>query len=311
MGAQNPIAGVQALTDLDALGDRRDRTVMWAHDSTGKLISGVIPGYGSEFAITVNSSTLQVTVGTGAAMLGGPNPATGGWPCVWLSDTFTLAARDATNPRIDLIIARVADDFYYTGGDNMAAVEIITGTPLATPVAPTPATADGSYITLGQLTVPSSANNGAVTLSQNTAYTTVPRAFLAGHTKRTYTPVLAQTNTIALVSGMNTFEYSMVGPWVMVSGFIRSAVTHSGGGGRPTITLPIATTLPVDSFTNLGTMTLYSGAKGTWHGPVAVYNNATTGVLQDSSGLAITDAVGNFDLPAGSKLTVNLCYPVA
>lgn len=316
MAASNPITGIQALVNVDALADRRDRTVIWAHDSSAKLITGVVPDYGAEFAITINSSALQVTVGNGAAMLAGHDPATGGYPCVWLSGVFTLNARDATNPRVDLIIARVADSFYWTGGDNAAQVEILAGAPGATPVAPTVPVSEGSYLVLGQLTVPSSANGGAVTLSQATAYTQVPRARLAGQTQHDYIPTFAQTNNIALDSTYRHVTWSRSGYRVQGEGNLTTAVTHSGGGGRPRVTLPVPHGQPLDGgYSMLGTMqVILPSVTKAFFGALVAHSaiGATQAYFKNYTGFSICDgSEGNFDFPAGTQVHFLLDYRVA
>jgi hypothetical protein len=49
---------------------------------------------------------------------------------------LTIAAANPSNPRIDLVCATVSDS-YYTGTSNTVAFSVITGTPAASPVAPT------------------------------------------------------------------------------------------------------------------------------------------------------------------------------
>lgn len=51
------------------------------------------------------------------------------------SMSVTIAAADATNPRYDLIVARVRDAAY-SGGTNTFAIESVTGTPAASPAEP-------------------------------------------------------------------------------------------------------------------------------------------------------------------------------
>ncbi len=49
---------------------------------------------------------------------------------------LTFTDGDATNPRIDLVVLRIYDSLYDNSGQTKAALEIIKGTPAATPVAP-------------------------------------------------------------------------------------------------------------------------------------------------------------------------------
>jgi hypothetical protein len=50
---------------------------------------------------------------------------------------LTLSEANATNPRIDLIVASVQDAFY-SGSFNQALLQVVTGTPAASPSPPTP-----------------------------------------------------------------------------------------------------------------------------------------------------------------------------
>lgn len=51
------------------------------------------------------------------------------------TSNVVIAASDPTNPRIDLIVARVRDAAY-SGATNTVAIEVVTGTAAASPVAP-------------------------------------------------------------------------------------------------------------------------------------------------------------------------------
>jgi hypothetical protein len=50
---------------------------------------------------------------------------------------LTLEAANATNPRIDLIVASVQDS-WYSGSFNQALLQVVTGTPAGSPSPPTP-----------------------------------------------------------------------------------------------------------------------------------------------------------------------------
>ena len=52
------------------------------------------------------------------------------------SSNIAVAASDPTNPRIDLVVMRVRDSAY-SGATDTVAIEVVTGTPAASPVAPT------------------------------------------------------------------------------------------------------------------------------------------------------------------------------
>lgn len=53
-----------------------------------------------------------------------------------VSEDKPIAVGDATNPRIDLIVLRIYDDAFDSTGRTEAAIEVVEGTPAATPAAP-------------------------------------------------------------------------------------------------------------------------------------------------------------------------------
>ena len=59
------------------------------------------------------------------------------------STNLAVAASDPTNPRIDLVVARIKDSAY-SGASDTFSLEVVTGTPAASPVTPT--TPDNSLL---------------------------------------------------------------------------------------------------------------------------------------------------------------------
>lgn len=70
---------------------------------------------------------------------------------------LTIAAADATNPRNDLVVARIRDA-QYAGAANTWDLFVIGGTPAATPVDPVIPT-DGSYLPLARVRVNAAATS--------------------------------------------------------------------------------------------------------------------------------------------------------
>lgn len=100
----------------------------------------------SDFAVSPGSG-LQVSIAAGEAFVSSRVAYD------TASNTVTLATANPTNPRIDLIVIRV------NVSAKTVAIAALTGTPAASPVAPTPAT-DPAGITelpLAQVTVPAGA----------------------------------------------------------------------------------------------------------------------------------------------------------
>lgn len=87
---------------------------------------GVVYGYGDELKVTPGSG-MAVKVGTGAAFVQGRMLEVYG-----AAETVSIAAADATNPRIDRVVVRVD----LSTAQRKAYLAVKTGTAAATPVAP-------------------------------------------------------------------------------------------------------------------------------------------------------------------------------
>src|SRR3954464_435191 len=96
---------------------------------------GVRYGTGDPLKIAT-SSGMTLAVNAGIAWVQGSASATAGMYtcCLDTASTVILATSDPTNPRIDNIIAQVTD---HGDGPSTAVVTPQTGTPAASPVAPT------------------------------------------------------------------------------------------------------------------------------------------------------------------------------
>lgn len=96
---------------------------------------GVRYGTGSPLLVQA-SSGMNVTVNAGVGFVQGTTSATSGMytGCLDTTSTLTVATSDPTNPRIDNVIMRFVDN-----GNNTSTgtVELQTGTPAPSPVAPT------------------------------------------------------------------------------------------------------------------------------------------------------------------------------
>ncbi|MFD5145357.1 hypothetical protein [Streptomyces sp. NPDC058401] len=124
--------------------------------------SGILPGsYGGEHRAagfwTDGTSAMTVNVSNGRAVIQGLHSQ--GYYQVTLDGgvALTVADGDAQFARVDLIVLRVYDASYDTSGKSEAAVEIIRGTPSATPVAPA---APVLSLPLYEIAVPAGASAG-------------------------------------------------------------------------------------------------------------------------------------------------------
>lgn len=111
---------------------------------------GVIRGYANEFLTFGDSSGRQVKVGTGECWI------KGNWGESTAQKTISIAANSSGNPRIDFVVLR--NDFL----NNRIEIDVITGTPAASPVAPA-LTQNTSKWEIGLALV--AVANGAVTIT--------------------------------------------------------------------------------------------------------------------------------------------------
>lgn len=92
-----------------------------------------------DLAVTQNGTpNMTVLVATGQVVVpGSEGTYQGAYICENRGSlSVSIAAADATNPRYDLIVARVRDAAY-SGATNTFAIEAVTGTPAASPAEPT------------------------------------------------------------------------------------------------------------------------------------------------------------------------------
>jgi len=96
----------------------------------------------ADLAITQNSPTgMSVLAASGWAAIVGTTQANMGTYIAYndASTVLTVTTANPSNPRIDIVVITVSDA-YYTGSLNTVALNVIAGTPAASPVAPsTPA----------------------------------------------------------------------------------------------------------------------------------------------------------------------------
>lgn len=130
MAEKNPPLYLQQRTDHTAEGDRALITSLVENE--GVAASGAL-------AVAQSSTpAMSVQVAAGRGYVQGDDNGSQGMYHVWndAAKTLTIAAADATNPRRDIVVARVYDA-YYAGATNAFALEVITGTAAASPSDPT------------------------------------------------------------------------------------------------------------------------------------------------------------------------------
>lgn len=138
-------------------------------DAAMYVAAGVVRDSATALAVSVDGSDV-VTVKAGGWVIPGNAVAGSG---VWrggiaVDVTANLAARDATYGRIDLVVARQLDtDVVSTHGAYTGRVQILTGTPSASPAVPV---LPSMAVELGRITVPASGGAPASVDSSHRTY---------------------------------------------------------------------------------------------------------------------------------------------
>lgn len=125
-----------AAADLRLQGASAFLTGVSPSGSTGIAARpGVRYGTGDPLKVAA-SSGMNITVNAGVAWVQGTASATAGMYtcCLDTAATLTVATSDPTNPRIDNVIAQITD---VGSSSSTTVVTLQTGTPAASPVAPT------------------------------------------------------------------------------------------------------------------------------------------------------------------------------
>lgn len=107
--------------------DAHRRAIGARYDAPGKVWG---------FAVSrTGSLSLGIGEGVAVAAYGAADLTDGAVEAYWPGGSVTLAAGDPSNPRIDAVVL-VAHDVAAGDGDNQVALEVVRGTPAATPAAP-------------------------------------------------------------------------------------------------------------------------------------------------------------------------------
>lgn len=133
MTERNPALWMQNRTDHTAEQERALFGILL--DAAG--LSGV-SGSGDLAVTQSGTPAMSVSVAAGKAVVSGTENANQGQYAVWndAAKTLTISAADGSNPRRDIIVARIKDAAY-SGASNTFTLEVITGTPAASPSDPT------------------------------------------------------------------------------------------------------------------------------------------------------------------------------
>jgi hypothetical protein len=253
---------------------------------------------------------LGVTVAAGRAFVAGDESSTQG--VYYVSNSadvdVALATADATNDRIDLIVARVKDSFY-SGGDDEWDLEAVTGTPSGAPVAP--AAPANSYV-LAEVLVPADpGGNPAITDSDITdmrAEATLPDRL--GHVWQDWTPTFGN---LTLGDGTQTARYTQAGKLV-VAEYALVFGSGSAMGSNPTVSLPVTGVVLGGNQNNRGTGVAHD-ANANARYPLAVRSTDTVAALHFFTGSPVTfgaiGATAPFTWTTSDVLQFSITYEAA
>lgn len=140
-------------------------------DAAMYVAAGVVRTSPTSLAVSVDGSDVVTVKAGGWVIPGNAVAGSGVWRGGIGSDvTAVLAARDATYGRIDLVVARQLDaDVVGTHGAYTGRVQILTGTPSASPAVPV---LPSMAVELGRVTVPASGGAAASVDSSHRTYAT-------------------------------------------------------------------------------------------------------------------------------------------
>lgn len=159
-------------SDGNTREDMRLAQQTWMSPDTAiTAASGIRPGASSgstPFDLQAVSA-MQCKITGGTALVQGTT-AQGAYAAYSNADTtLTFTAGNATNPRIDLVVLRVYDNFIDASGSTQATIEIVPGTPSATPSAP--ALPSATSLPLWEVRVNANVSSGNGGINSNPGWT--------------------------------------------------------------------------------------------------------------------------------------------
>lgn len=192
-------------------------------------------------------ATMNVVVAKGAAYINGADTTNQGWYHVFNDGDVALnvPASNPTNPRIDLVYLRIYDQAYL-GTESVAAIEIQTGVPDPSPVAPT---VTGTVLPLARILVGAGVTtitNANITnivtvaafkdiLTQNLALP--PEAWRNAETEG----IIGTNWTTRVTTEIPPFQYRLFNGCVEMRGAMRAVAAVDGSAGTvlsTIVTLP-------------------------------------------------------------------------
>lgn len=236
---------------LDA-GELRRADAALLAGANGIPFGGIARHSNTSLAVTVNGSD-QVTVQAGSVIVPGNAVSQTGAYRASLSaaQTGTLSARNATNGRIDLVIFRVLDtDVVGAHAAYKGRVEFVTGTPSATPVAPTLPT---MAVELARITVPQTGGGAATVDSTYRTYACAAGGTLVVATASRLPLVNVPNRQRAMVLDVGIEHEYRAGAWypIQVAGTVLVNTDPAGISGYVNF-IAAFSQLPVVTFNVVG-----------------------------------------------------------
>lgn len=193
-------------------------------------------------------ATMNVVVAAGKAYINGADTANQGWYHVFNDGdvAINVPGSNATNPRIDLVYIKIYDQAFF-GTENVAAIEIQTGVPDPSPVAPT---VTGTILPLAHITV----GAGVTTITNANISQVAPVAvFKDTLTQQLASPpeewrdaiaegIVAANWTTEVLSDIPRYKYRLFNGSVEIKGASRTTAALDGSAGTVSSTIM---TLPV------------------------------------------------------------------
>lgn len=257
-----------------------------------RVIEALIASQGvvssSDLAVTAKGTPdMSVNVATGEAFIIGTEQTEQGAYHVYNDATVnkTIATADATNPRYDLIVAKVKDS-EYSGSDDEWSLAVVTGTPAASPADPA---VPSNSITLARVQVDAgvtsivsgkitdvrtyaitngprgymgraqaTANQAGITVSTDLTGLTVTFTAVAGRRYRITTHVIGQQITagadqsVSIYEGATELQRATISLSAAFFGTFNPTLTVSPSAG--------AHTYKLKGMTTAGTMTMHGSA---------------------------------------------------
>jgi hypothetical protein len=345
----SPLALWQTGTDSQKLA----RLAQGAHllRPMATFAGGEIPTTGGGSHGVVGTSDLQVTgttlalsVAPGSCFINGTSSVDQGCYFGYSSTTLTvnLAAYN-TNPRIDFVVAQAQDNAEDSSGQTRFQIVAITGTPAASPTAPT---IPAGCLVLARVNVP--ANSGAPTITDRRVWAASIGGLhrVTSATKATGAAaafgefeIEADTGHVTIHSGTAHMPFGGVGPWrtasilgaaqgatsvtvasvdfryfqigKFVSAHLVLQFTSTGTSGQP---IALNTSLPAPRATQSAGTFFYNDAGSAFHGGNA---RISTGGSLDFFSIDKSGVVGGFGVDPvilvtnGDTIDVTITYEAA